>query len=67
MRDRPFSEQTSHLSGHTSGSNLVDEISPQSERGWLTILWIFSTLIAMVGWWGSLAWAAAWVVERAFS
>ena len=37
------------------------------KRGWLAILWIFSTVVAMVGWWSGLAWGVAWLVERAFS
>jgi hypothetical protein len=67
MRERLFSEQTNHFSEHISNENLIEEMSPRPQHRWLAILWIFSSIIAMVGWWSGLAWTAAWVVERAFS
>ena len=67
MSDRLLSEQTGLLSEQISGANLTDEISKRPKRGWLAVLWIFSTVVAMAGWWSGLAWGVAWLVERAFS
>jgi hypothetical protein len=67
MSDSLFSEQTSPLSEQISSANLTDGISQRPKRGWLAVLWIFSTVVAMAGWWSGLAWGVAWLVERAFS
>jgi hypothetical protein len=67
MSERRFSDQTSPFFEQIFSADPTDGRSQRPKRGWLAILWIFATVVAMVGWWSGLAWGATWLVERAFS
>jgi hypothetical protein len=55
------------VASNDGDSPLPMQVLLRSKHGWLVVLWVLCTVVAIAGWWMGLAWATVWLVGYAIS